>query len=74
MENQHKYIKGYRDLSEEEISLMNKIKDAGVLLGMLCEQLEGLPTLDKRWVSIGRTDLQKGIMSLVRAVAQPESF
>ena len=74
MENQHKHIKGYRDLSEKEISLMNKIKDAGTLLGLLCDELNGLPDLDKRWLSIGKTDLQKGIMSLVRAVAQPESF
>lgn len=26
MDNQHKQIKGYRDLSQEEIDLMNKIK------------------------------------------------
>lgn len=26
MENQHKKIKGYRDLSQEEIDLMNRIK------------------------------------------------
>ena len=27
MDNQHKKIKGYRDLSEAEIDLMNRIKD-----------------------------------------------
>ena len=26
MDNQHKLIKGYRDLSEQEIDLMNRIK------------------------------------------------
>jgi len=26
MDNQHKKIKGYRDLSEEEIALMNEAK------------------------------------------------
>ncbi|EAM1616285.1 hypothetical protein EU642_21860 [Salmonella enterica] len=27
-----------------------------------------------RWASIGRTDIQKGVMALVRAVAQPDSL
>lgn len=29
MENQHKKIKGYRDLSQQEIDLMNRIKAHG---------------------------------------------
>ncbi len=29
MENQHSKIKGYRDLSQEEIDLMNEIKSKG---------------------------------------------
>ena len=32
MDNQHKLIKGYRDLSQGEIDLMNEIKSAGALL------------------------------------------
>lgn len=28
----------------------------------------------ERWLAMGRTDLQNGIMKLVRAVAQPEGF
>lgn len=27
-----------------------------------------------RWASIGRSDIQKGVMALVRAVAQPDSI
>lgn len=74
MDNQHKLIKGYRDLSQEEIDMMNKIKALGVELNNLISTLDNLPDTDKRWVSIGKTDLQKGIMSLVRSVAKPESF
>jgi predicted ATPase len=29
MDNQHKKIKGYRDLSQQEINLMNEIKNHG---------------------------------------------
>lgn len=32
MDNQHRQIKGYRELSEADIALMNKIKEFGPLL------------------------------------------
>jgi len=75
VENQHKHIKGYRDLSAEEIALMNEIKAKGEELGALVSKMRVMSsTVDPRWVSIGATDLQKGIMALVRAVAQPTTF
>lgn len=40
MDNQHRQIKGYRELSQEEIDLMNEIKQQGVTLGSLVEKLE----------------------------------
>lgn len=98
MENQHRKIKGYRELSQEEIDLMNRIKAKGAELMALQEELVDL--LDeqgrtkacdaaentekhaelvrfaaadpRRWAAIGKTDIQTGIMALVRAVAQPE--
>ena len=63
MENQHQKIKGYRDLTQEEIDLMNEVKQKGVELGELFEKLEALQDLDKRWLAIGKTDLQKGLMA-----------
>lgn len=74
MDNQHKHIKGYRDLSQTEIDLMNLIKGKGVELGALVEQLRSTTGLDQRWVSIGATDLQTGLMALTRGVAQPSTF
>ena len=74
MENQHNLIKGYRDLSQAEIDLMNEIKSKGVELGELIERLQATPGLDQRFVSIGKTDLQTGLMALTRAVAQPSIF
>lgn len=35
MKDQHKLIKGYRDLTQEEIALMNRIKTLGDELGSL---------------------------------------
>jgi hypothetical protein len=74
MDNQHKLIKGYRDLTEEEISAMNAIKKEGERLGILIEELQEGQGLDQEWVSIAKTQLQQGIMAAVRSVAQPTSF
>lgn len=114
MDNQHKLIKGYRDLTQEEIDLMNRIKSAGAALLQLQAELAGRLGTDhvlkhqaaqasmegkgfdgkpytaetggsdecheyrrfvaaepQRWAAIGKTDIQTGIMALVRAVAQP---
>jgi len=103
MENQHRKIKGYRELSQEEIDLMNRIKAKGAELLELQAELADLLKLQEvakinamdqastseveaeakaefnrfhaaepfRWSAIGKTDIQTGIMALVRAVAQP---
>jgi hypothetical protein len=80
MENQHRQIKGYRELNEEEIALMNEIKEHGVRLGELVEKLQVDPykfdehSPDQRWVAIGKTHLQEGLMALTRSVAKPTFF
>lgn len=74
MKDQHTKIKGYRDLSQAEIDLMNKIKAKGEELGQLVAELRAAQGLDQRWISIGATDLQTGLMALTRGVAQPTTF
>lgn len=74
MDNQHRQIKGYRELSQAEIDLMNEIKAKGAELGELVATLKQMPDIDQRWVSIGATDLQTGLMALTRAVAKPIFF
>ena len=74
MENQHRQIKGYRELSQEEINLMNEIKVKGIELGELIFKLKAMEGLDQRWVNIGATDFQTGLMALTRSVAQPTFF
>ena len=67
-------ITGYRQLTEAEAALMNQIKAKGAELGELVQQLRDTTGLDQRWISIGATDLQTGLMALVRGVAQPTTF
>ena len=74
MDDQHKHIKGYRDLSQAEIDAMNRVKVAAESISVLIEDLQQMPDLDKRWVAIGTTNLQQGFMALTRAIAQPTTF
>jgi hypothetical protein len=74
MENQHRQIAGYRELSQAEIDAMNEVKAKGAELGDLIAKLRANPELDQRWVSIGATDLQTGLMALTRSIAKPTFF
>ena len=74
MDNQHRKIKGYRELNQDEIDTMNEVKAMGVKLGELVEKLENNKDLDQRWIESGKTDLQKGLMALTRSIARPEFF
>jgi len=79
----------YRDLSPEELALINEAKALGEQVGAFIAKLRlhphgtppgpgasGLlpPPLDQRWVSIGATHLQQGFMEVVRGIAQPQNF
>lgn len=74
MNNQHKKITGYRDLSQEEIDLMNEAKALASQCGELIAKLEALQVTDKRCVSLGKTNLQQGFMWAIRGIAQPTTF
>jgi hypothetical protein len=78
MENQHRQIAGYRDLTPYEVRLMNDVKAEAEVVALLVEKLSGLKSAecvpDQRWVAIARTHLQQGFMALTRAVAKPTTF
>ena len=90
MDNQHRKIAGYRELSQEEIDLMNRIKAHGRELGELLIDVSkfnaAAAAADStgadlvrnseahRWAAIAKTDLQTGLMALTRAVAKPAFF
>lgn len=81
MQDQHKLIKGYRDLSQEEIDLMNEGKTLGNQIGELIERLEQAEFAqtsdqvpDKRTLAIAKTNLQQGMMWLIRSIAKPGGF
>lgn len=75
-------ITGYRQLSQDEVDLMNEGKALAEACGQYIAKLrtyvqrEGSPdpVLDQRWVSIGATQLQQGFMAVIRGIAQPTTF
>ena len=88
MENQHKLIRGYRDLSADEIALMNEAKELAEQVRSLVERVaqllptplaegDGPPSVTTdpgRAISIARTELQTGFMWLIRSIARPTTF
>lgn len=74
VDNQHQKIKGYRDLTEDEIAAMNEVKALAVTVGDLCKKIDGMDDADRRWLAIGKTGLQQGFMALIRSIARPETF
>lgn len=74
MKDQHEKIKGYRDLSQEEIDLMNEGKALAEQCGAYIDKLMVNESTDKRAVALGKTNLQQGFMWAIRGVAQPTTF
>lgn len=90
MDNQHRQIRGYRELNQAEIDLMNEIKLKGEELGALLGKCRAVDVevgkfgdggdhdqkLDEasRWRAIAKDHLQQGLMALTRSVAKPTFF
>jgi hypothetical protein len=74
MENQHRLIKGYTDLTEEQIGAMNGISAIGDTVRKICDAAATDPEVDKRWLAIARTTLQQGFMFLKRSITKPDVF
>lgn len=73
MDNQHRRISGYRELTEREVSAMNMIKQLEREVGALWRQVrDDVPESDPRALALACTQLQDGFMWFVRAVARPE--
>lgn len=86
VENQHRKISGYRDLSEAEIALMNEIKAHEQKTADLHRRVVaviGPPAVEdvydsdvserRRQAAIAKTEFEHAFMRLVRVVANPIS-
>ena len=71
MDNQHRKISGYRELTQVDIDGMNRIKDLEKVAGVLFKEIAKLEGVDPRLLAIARTQLQTSFMWWERAIAQP---
>jgi hypothetical protein len=77
-------ITGYRQLTADEIALLNEGKELGQQIGAFIERLEDLPqavhptdegpAIDRRWLAIGKTGMQQALMAILRSIARPTTF
>lgn len=72
MENQHRKIAGYRELSADEIALMNEAKALERQWNTLVDKVRSTVEIDQRQAAIAATDGESAFMRLVRAIARPE--
>ena len=78
VDNQHKKISGDRDLNEDEIYVMNALKDhehrmGGVLTTIENQMSDHGDREAGRWLSLARTHLETGFMFAIKAVARPSN-
>lgn len=88
MDNQHRKISGYRELSQEEVDLMNEAKELEAKCLAFHRKVDGYLRAQRRtssgehfrqdqadgmrWHTTAKTDIETGFMALVRSIAQPQ--
>ncbi len=71
MDNQHRQISGYRDLTQRDIGKINELKDTEARLNELLAEMRLSPDTNKRSVAIASTHIETAFMYLIKAVAKP---
>lgn len=72
MENQHRKIIGYRELSADEIKAMNGIKNMEGYFNGMIEFLKTIPGGDQRQIALAATHGEEAFMHAVRSIAKPD--
>jgi hypothetical protein len=73
VDNQHKLIKGYRDLPQAEIDLINEIKAHEASFAKLWTRVAVEIEVDPRDHALARTHSEDGYYRLIKSVARPDS-
>lgn len=64
-------VAGYRPQDTAAVDLVNANKAAEERMLRILDELASWPGIDRRWLAIGRTHLEKGWMAVNRAIFQP---
>lgn len=65
-------VAGYRPQNDEAVILVNANKEMEERALRVLDRLAENPNTDKRWLAIGRTQLEQAWMAINRAVFKPD--
>ncbi|PTV94023.1 hypothetical protein C8J27_11074 [Rhodobacter aestuarii] len=65
-------VSGYRPQSDEAVAVVNANKSIEELVLRQLDSMVGDPSVDQRWLQIGRTHIEQGFMAVNRAAFQPQ--
>lgn len=64
-------VLGYRAQAEENVDLVNTNKQLEEVLLSRLDLFAQMEEIDKRWLAIGRTQIEQGFMAINRAIFRP---
>jgi len=64
-------VSGYQPQSDEAVTIVNIMKATEEKLLRALDDLAERDDVDKRWLSIGRTQIEQGFMAVNRSVFRP---
>ncbi len=64
-------VAGYKSQSTEAVELVNANKVMEELVLRCLDDLAEMPGVDKRWLAIGRTQIEQGFMAVNRSIFKP---
>lgn len=64
-------VPGYKPQSADAVAAVTQAKMMEERVLRMLDQLAAVPGVDPRWFAIGRTEIEKGLMAINRAVFKP---
>jgi hypothetical protein len=64
-------VAGYKAQSAEAVELVNANKVVEEIILRNLDDLAEMPGVDKRWLAIGRTQIEQGFMAVNRSIFKP---
>lgn len=64
-------VPGYRPQTEEALTIVRAMKHHEEKLLRALDDLAEMPEIDKRWLAMGRSDVEKGFMAINRSIMRP---
>lgn len=74
MDNQHRKIKTYRELTQNKIDGINSVKELEQDALALLNQIGELPDIDQRRLALAKTNIEQACMWAVKSIARPEGL